>query len=333
MKEEEIRPQTIFDEYLRLATEDEKKFFAIGERQHVECPACDQKASFTFMKNSFAYEECPNCLTLFVNPRPSEEAFSRFYVEGESSKYWVSMFYKVTDVARREKLWQPKARIIRDLVLTFSDENYKIFDIGGGYGIFAEEYEKVSGEKVIVIEPSPAFADICRSKKIKVLQAFLHEIKHEQLEHGPKAFVSFELFEHLHDPGQFLRDVYQLMEEKDLFIFTTLSSIGVDIRVLWQHSKSVYPPGHINFFNPKSIKILLEKIGFKVLTVITPGKLDIDILCNNKEHIEDRFWRAFITYASEDEKRAMQNFISESGFSSHMLILAQKTKPAVTEVR
>ena len=43
------------------------------------------------------------------------------------------------------------------------------------------------------------------------------------------------------------------MSAGDLFIFITLSSTGVDIQGLWENSKSVSPPHHLNFFNPYSI--------------------------------------------------------------------------------
>ena len=45
----------------------------------------------------------------------------------------------------------------------------------------------------------------------------------------------------------------------------------------------------------------LEKVGFEVIEAITPGKLDIDILINNKSFIKDHFWRNVIEYASENE--------------------------------
>lgn len=325
MKEEDIRPQKIFDEYLRLAESDTQKYFNASERYPVACPACGLYGHYSFAKHGFIYEECHACQTLFVSPRPPVQAFSRYYQESESAKYWASTFYKETAEARREKLWHPKAIMVRQILERLSAEQHDLVDIGGGYGIFAEEYEKVSGKKVTVIEPGPALAQVCRNKGLHVVQGFLENISPEQLGTGAKAFVSFELFEHLHDPEKFLRHLFDLMFVGDLFIFTTLSGTGVDIQALWEDSKSVSPPHHLNFLNPKSAKILLERVGFKVLQISTPGKLDIDILCNNQQHIKDRFWRTFAIQATEGEKQAMQSFVAENGLSSHMLIVCQKS--------
>lgn len=65
-------------------------------------------------------------------------------------------------------------------------------------------------------------------------------------------------------------------------------------------------------------------MGFEVLQIITPGKLDIDILCNNKQYIKDRFWRTFAVQATENDKQAMQTFIASNGLSSHMLVVCRK---------
>ena len=111
MKEEEIRPAKIFDEYLRLAKEDADTYFGEAERQNVDCPACGGKGVFAFVKYGFDYENCPECHTLFVNPRPVAETFSRYYTESPSSKYWASTFYKKTADVRREKLWKPQGAL------------------------------------------------------------------------------------------------------------------------------------------------------------------------------------------------------------------------------
>lgn len=324
MKEEEIRPVKIFDEYLRLAQEDTITYFGQADRKHANCPACEGKGVLAFVKHSFSYESCPNCFSLFVNPRPVAEAFSRYYTESSSSKYWASTFYKETSEARIEKLWKPKAKVIFDILHQYNAMMHRIVDIGGGFGLFAEEIKKLTGIVPVVIEPGPDLANVCRQKSLPVVEKFLEQVHPADLPNGPKAFVSFELFEHLHDPALFLKQLKFLMDSGDLFIFTTLSGLGVDIQALWEDSKSVMPPHHLNFLNPHSIKILLEKMGYEILEVTTPGKLDIDILSNNASKIKDRFWQTFIATVNDDEKQQWQALIAKSGWSSHMMTVCRK---------
>jgi len=324
MKEEHIRPQEIFNEFLRLAVADIPRFFPDEQRARIPCPACGGASGFAFAKHGFQYDECPDCRTLFVNPRPPAEAFYDYYQNGESVKYWASTFYRATADARRESLWKPKARAVRDILVRLGCESAALVDIGGGYGIFAEEYRLLTDQEVVVIEPSQELAAVCKKRNLHVVEEFLENVSEKQLPQGRKAFLSFELFEHLHEPAIFCEHLFRLMAPGDIFLFTTLSGTGLDIRVLWQDSKAVAPPHHLNFFNPKSVKLLLERVGFKVLEATTPGRLDVDILRNNRALIQDRFWRTFIDDGEEDDFAAMQDLVTARRLSSHMMIVCTR---------
>lgn len=324
MQEKDIRPQELFDELLRLNNLDVETHFKNAEIKHINCPACFTQGSHSFIKNNFSFDECKKCKTLYVSPRPDKIYFDKYYQESMSAKYWATTFYKETEKNRRELLWKPKVQIIKDKIELHSLNTDIIVDIGGGYGTFIEEFLKVSKINHLIIEPSKHLAQICNEKGLNVMVKFLEEINKNDLPKIKRTFVSFELFEHLHDPRIFLEVLYDLMESKDSFIFTTLSGMGLDIQVLWQNSKAISPPMHLNFFNPKSIEILLNKIGFKVIEISTPGKLDIDIMSNNKDKINDKFWKNYLEYSSRDEKHEMQNFISQNKLSSHMMIICQK---------
>tara|TARA_B100001093_G_scaffold420282_1_gene412129 strand:+ start:4639 stop:5619 length:981 start_codon:yes stop_codon:yes gene_type:complete len=325
MKEEDIRPQHIFDEYLALTIQDTKTYFGHCERESIQCPACGAKGEFSFNKSGFDYEECKECYTLFVNPRPVASSFDKYYTEAPSAEYWATTFYKKTAEARRELLWKPKAKLVKRIIDKWLvDKDYSVVDIGGGYGIFSEEIEDLTKKKSIVIEPGPRLAQICRDKNLIVIEKFLETVNKSDLPHGRKVFVSFELFEHLHSPELFMKSLHNVMEAGDLFIFTTLSGTGVDIRTLWNHSKSVSPPHHLNFLNPKSIPILLERVGLSSLEISTPGKLDIDIMINGLTNIEDKFWKSFLELASEEDKRSMQKTIQDTCSSSHIMVVSKK---------
>ena len=114
------------------------------------------------------------------------------------------------------------------------------------------------------------------------------------------------------------------MNPGDLFIFTTLSGMGLDIQLLGENAKALSPPHHLNFLNPKSVSHLLENCGFNVLEASTLGKMDIDIQERNKEFIKDQFWLNFIDYSNDKEKDIMQKFIAKNGLSSHMMITCVK---------
>ena len=323
MKERDIRPKKIFDKFLHLTSLDIKKYFS-KSKVKINCVACGEKGKFSFKKEGFSYYECQKCKTLFVNPRPKVDSFENFYKKSSSIKFLSTNLYKKTKEARKRKIFEPRAKMIFKILKEKKIKNYNCIDIGGGTGIFANEISKLIKREVIVIEPSPFLAEDCIKKKLTVVQKFLENVKKEDLPTKRKVFTCFELIEHLHNPSKFIKNVRKLMNKGDLFIFTTLSSTGTDILTLWNNSRSINPPHHINFFNPKSIKIFLKKNNFKILNISTPGKIDIDILNNDKLLIKDRFWKTFLSLSNKIEKNKMQDLISSINFSSHLMVICQK---------
>ena len=323
MEEKDIRPKKIFNKFLNLSNSDIKKYFK-DKKKKINCVACGGKGKLAFKKNNFSYCECKKCNTLFVNPRPSEEAFFNYYRHSASTKFLANTFYKKTKNLRKEKVIKPKAKMIFEILKKKNVNKLSCVDIGGGYGIFAKEIEKLFKKKTVIIEPSAALAKACRKQNLVVVEKFLEKVTKTDLPNNKKVFTCFELFEHLHSPRKFVKNLWRLMDKKDFFIFTTLSSTGTDILTLWNNSRSINPPHHINFFNPKSIEIFLKRNNFKNINISTPGKIDIDILKNDKSLIKDRFWKTFISLSNKVEKEKMQNLISNSNFSSHLMVVCQK---------
>lgn len=322
--EHEIRPAALFDGYLDLVAIDIGHYFGGSSREPMECPTCDSAGEVAFEKMGFAYRECTQCRSLWVSPRPPYEAFTTFYSDSPSSRYWSEVFYPAVAEVRREKLWRPKALLVAEIAAAESDPFANVIDIGGGHGVFAEEFRLISDCSVHVIEPSPESADVCRSHGISVIQSFLEEVEPEQLPAGRSLFTSFELFEHVHDPRQWLGAVAELMRPNDLLVLTTLSSLGLDIRTLWEESASVNPPHHINFLNPSAMSGLAARVGLESVRVFTPGVLDLDIMRNNSEKVQDRFWRSVLDTADDRELAEWQTLVSESGRSSHMWAVFRK---------
>ena len=51
MKEEEIRPQDLFDKLLELINKDIDTYFSKASYFYVNCPACNDKGKFLFHKS------------------------------------------------------------------------------------------------------------------------------------------------------------------------------------------------------------------------------------------------------------------------------------------
>ncbi len=326
MKEEEIRKREVFNKYLELSAKDVEVFFKDKSRfSRIDCPACgSRELDKALEKNGFSYYSCRKCDTLFVNPRPPLDMFEAFYANSPSTTFWVKEFFTPVAEARREKIFKPRAEFISKML--DGKRNLAIGDIGAGFGLFLEELGKIrDGDKLVAIEPSAEMADICRGKGLQVANKLLETV--DPREYQFDVLTSFELFEHLYNPEEFLSRAFNLLKPSGIFVFTTLSGLGFDIQVLWERSKSVTPPHHLNFFNPWSIRTLLKKTGFQVVEVSTPGALDWDIVEGGFTHegvSPGRFFETVSKYGTHDAKASLQSWISDNGLSSHMRVVVKK---------
>jgi len=329
MKESDIRKKEAYDKYLELVRIDVDRYFNDKTSfLKVDCPACfSSNYNFEFKKNGFSYCLCKDCNTLFVTPRPSDKQLRDFYVNSPSSEFWVNGFFKPVAEARRDNIFKPRAEKIAGIIRPESKDNFKIADIGAGFGLFLEELRKIMpGLDMTAVEPSPQMAEICRYKNLTVIEDAFENLT-------PAAefdlMVCFEFFEHLFSPKDFFAKAVKLLKPGGLFYFTTLNSEGFDIQILWKNSKSIFPPQHINFFNPNSVALLAKNTGFEILSIETPGKLDWDIvdsMYRDKSVETDRFWRLVSQRTDVQVKEKLQSWISESGLSSHMAVLLKKNQ-------
>jgi SAM-dependent methyltransferase len=325
MKEEDIRKRSVLNRYLELVDEDAARLF--GDRSRFEsigCPACGGRdLADRFDKTGFTYVQCAGCETLFVNPRPTNEDLMRIYVDSPSTRFWVNDFFLPTAEARREKIFKPRAQLIAE---RFPDvRSGRLADIGAGFGLFLDEMKALWPEAdIVAIEPSVEMAKICRDKGLTVLESTL-----EEADSSAKfdLLTAFELFEHLHDPATFIERVHAHLNPGGYVFLTTLNGLGFDIQLFWERAKSVYPPHHLNFFNPSSMRTLLERKGFEVVEAATPGQLDWDIVegAYKQEGTDPgRFFKTVSRHGSDEAKRELQQWIRANGFSSHMRVIARR---------
>jgi len=326
MKEREIRNIDVLDRYLKMVEKDMKTFFELKSFVKVGCPSCGGTETVDeFEKANFRYVTCKGCGTLFANPRPPFEALKKFYSDSPSATFWVNEFFKPMAEARREKIFKPRAQYIAELLGT-GHEKHVIGDIGAGFGLFLEELRKISPKNdYVAIEPSPEMARICTGKGFKSVASSFEET--EGMNEAFDMLTGFELLEHLFDPLAFLKKANFMLKRGAYIFLTTLNSKGFDIQLLWERSRSVVPPHHLNFFNIHSGKFLLEKAGFEIIEISTPGRLDWDIVEGTirKEGIDvGRFWKTLAREGDEECKSALQDWISKNNLSSHMWILAKR---------
>jgi len=324
VKEDDIRNTVAFDRYLELAADDAQRICEENTLVFVTCPICggDQRAD-ELHRSGFTYVVCAGCETTYVSPRPSPSALERLYGDSDSSRYWVEHFFKPVAEARRELIFRPRAEfVVQEFGVDLQDE--RIADIGAGFGLFLGELRSIwPNGSFTAIEPSPEMAGICREAGFEVIESVVEEV--DERSGGFGLVTLFELFEHVYDPYSMLRSIYGLLQPGGYVLMTTLSGLGFDIQTLWESSKSLSPPHHLNFANPFTVHQVFDRAGFEVVSVETPGQLDLDIVMNSLANDSlSRFWGVVDSRVPEEGKAEFQAWLKKYRLSSHLRVIARR---------
>lgn len=315
MKENEIRPRALFDEYLRLSLEDAREM-PRDRFVSIACPACSgQNAVLQIEKLGFQYQRCVDCGTLYCSPRPAGSDLDQFYQQSKSSNFWAKEFFPAVAEPRREKLFRPKAQKVSELFFS-SDSIKSVCDVGAGYGIFVEELKALKPDlRYAAVEPGAELAAVCRSKGLEVLETMAEDA----LEWKGRfdLVICSEVIEHVFDPESFIRSLASLCAPGGKVLLTGLGYEGFDILTLQEHSNSVSPPHHLNFISVEGFRRLLQRCGLTDVEITTPGQLDFDIVKNSQ--VENEFVRVLASRGEETQKE-FQAFLQKHRLSSHLWV-------------
>ncbi len=328
MQEKNIRPDCLMRKNAELHAEAVKRLLE-GRKEFIEtaCPACESSSyKVLFEKLSFTFVICAKCETVFVNPRPTFEILKEFYVISEHMKHWNDEIFPATEDSRRSQIFAPRAKMVVDLCKRYNSETEVLFDVGAGFGTFCEEANKLAVfDKIIAIEPSHILAKTCRTKGLDVIEKSIEEVDMGKAD----VITSFELLEHLYWPKDFLLACRKTLHKGGLFILTTPNIKGFDLAVLGKSSDNIGGPEHLNYFHSRSLGHLLQSTGFEVLEVLTPGKLDAELVRNKILSGEldvsvHPFLKQVLIDKWESAGEDFQHFLAENSLSSHLWMVARK---------
>jgi 2-polyprenyl-3-methyl-5-hydroxy-6-metoxy-1,4-benzoquinol methylase len=255
--------------------------------------------------------------------------YERFYQSAESVKFWSTHFFKETAEARRQKIFKSRAHLVGEWVEkieTISKGRGLFVDIGSGYGIFLQEVKRLElFDKIMGIEPEANLAQVGRDQGFSILEKKLEVFDDGEID--ADFATAFEVLEHVFNPREFLRAARRILRPGGILMFTTLTVSGFDVQVLWENSKSIYPPHHINLLSTQGMRELVTRSGLQLVDLSTPGELDVDIVHNiHKENPEIELPRfiASIISAPQDVRTGFQNFLKANELSSHIRVIGTR---------
>lgn len=328
-REEEIRDKNLVKGQRTALLQDIGYLLSRADKfVKVNCPACNENDfSVKYIKHGFQYAQCEKCKTLYTNPRPDAKLLGEFYQQSQNYAYWNKYIFPASEEARREKIFKPRVNNILRVCEKYGISQKSLLEIGAGYGTFCLELmARNIFSRVVAIEPTPSLAETCRNKGIITIEKPIEQILISDQEKFD-VIVNFEVIEHLFSPEDLIIQSKKFLKKNGLMVITCPNGLGFDVITLGQLSNTI-DHEHINYFNPASLSLLLEKCGFEILEATTPGVLDADLVRNavleGKFDLEGQeFLKRLLIDDWDTMGSAFQRFLTENNMSSNMWIIAK----------
>ena len=179
-----------------------------------------------------------------------ETAEYRDELEGTSAE---NDFYRLHDWENYDKFRYTGTDIFRDK---------NVADIGCGCGAFLDFLYGVS-KNVIGIEPFETYRNVMSRKGFDTF-AYAEDAK-EKWSGKIDVVTSFDVIEHVEDPKQFIRDVYDLLSEEGIGIIGTPTDAPIMRELLGEiyERTQLFSTQHLYVFSEKNLEIMAKEVGFK----------------------------------------------------------------------
>jgi 2-polyprenyl-3-methyl-5-hydroxy-6-metoxy-1,4-benzoquinol methylase len=133
------------------------------------------------------------------------------------------------------------------------------------------------------------------------------------------------VLEHLHDPLRSLHLVHSVLKPKGQLILSVPDISGIEAKLYKDKCYSLHVPQHLSHFSPETIKLILNKNGFRVKKIIHQS-FDRDLV-SSAEYLNNKLLSR-VLHNSLIRKTIVQPvvvFLSFIGKTSRMSVFAEKS--------
>lgn len=327
--ENDIRPEFLLSNQQKLVLMDIGRLLTHADRfVEVNCPACDMNNTIKkYEKYGLTFVECTKCGTIYTNPRPTIDILDEFYKNSLNYEYWNNYIFPASENIRRQKIFIPRVDKTIEFCKKYSIHPESILEIGAGFGTFCVELKsRELFTRIVAVEPTHNLAETLRNKNICVVEEIIENINFDESEKFD-VVVNFEVIEHLFSAKNFIKQCRSFLKDNGLLIITCPNGKGFDFEILGDKCNSL-DHEHLNYFNPLSLSILLEKNQFEVLETLTPGRLDAElvrkkIISGELDVSKQPFLNTVLVEKWDQLGDRFQNFLVEAGLSSNLWVIAR----------
>jgi len=227
-----------------------------------KCKLCNSTATVRlFQKNNYDFVRCRKCGLVFLDYDPNEKSIHQLYSEG---------YFKDKNTVRGFLDYFSLQKAFRK---TFSRRLQKILrlkkvgcllEIGAGPGFFLNEAKKffrISGNEI-----SKEACDFAE----KNYGIYMECNSFQPDNYSRDTFdvvVMFDVIEHLAKPFDILRGVFAVQKKDGLLVLSTGDVDSLIAKISRKKWHLFTPPEHLFFFSKRTIRLALEKVGYKIIKI------------------------------------------------------------------
>ncbi len=278
--------------------------------QKKECPVCGSKhTKFIFSRWDVDYLFCDECCSIFVPV--DEETIQKYLNIEEMKELRISDDYQKQAECRRGGIWDELVMWAQFRTYRYLGKNtdLDVIDYGNRYLGSIERF-RCSG--------------LCGHYE---LRDSIMPVETEKLS-SANVILYMNQMQHEVNPVSTLQELKPHLKEDGILIVNTRIGSGFDILTLKGSMDSIFPYEHIMLPSKKGLEMILEKAGFELLEITTPGTRDMESVLRNQERIEESnfFVKYLLRTADKSTLADFQQFLQKSGLSSFAQAVARVRK-------
>jgi SAM-dependent methyltransferase len=232
--------------------------------EDIDCPICHNHSSkicfiYTYEMKRSNILECSGCGHLFIDPVPLVKLDSRSMDNLDDGELFGS---RILRTVYEKVVIDKEINLLKKYCLKGA-KHPALLDIACGTGWTTSIMQK-RGFDVTGLESSVARSQYCRDRyDLKVVTGFIENFEPSELF---DIVTMRHILEHIEHPVEVLEKVRSFLK-KDGILLITLPNINSIGRYIFQEHWTWVLPWHLHFYHPKTLELLLTKMGFKKLSL------------------------------------------------------------------
>ena len=307
-----------------------------GDFKFRVCPVCGGSENHEIDKfhESYGVAKCNHCASVFVNPCPTLETIEYYYNKCSCNEMLGNVYRN--RVSSKSQIISDRVIYVIDIIKKLLNSNksnvpIKILEVGCSSGVFLAELKQGLALENLLDNCLLCGVDIDKNAIQKSIDSDLNLVAMPVEKFAEKnsdefdLVIHFELIEHLSDPFQFMVSINKLLKPSGAHHFHTPNALGMDnIALDWNSTRllahAIFPPMHINAFTTQNIVHFALRTGFNVVSIDTPGKLDVDIIRLMSEELTKQSNFKSINDFTDEQLAIIQSWLQLLNASSHMRV-------------